>query len=285
MYIQLELRLSPVTAAAYMNTYEFSQGSTPLLISVPHCGLAIAQEIEARMTPAALEKADTDWHVDRLYDFAPALGASMIRPLSSRYVIDLNRPADDGNLYPGANSTGLCPTSDFAERPLYQAGGEPGPEEVQSRLQTWWQPYHQQVQAEMIRLRSEHGCAVLLDAHSIRSVVPRFFEGQLPDLNVGTAGGDSCAASMLAGVEALLAAQQQYSFVLNQRFKGGYITRAYGDPTAGMHSMQMELSQRNYMLEQVPFTYLSDQAGRLQVLLQAIVEYLIEWARTQAREL
>ena len=266
-----------------MQTFELIKGRVPLLISMPHCGTRLPDDLAATMTPAGLEVTDTDWHVEKLYNFAAGLGASVIQPQYSRYVIDLNRAPDDSNLYPGANSTGLCPTSSFAEQPLYQAGSEPDADEVTRRSDTWWQPYHDTLQEELARLKAQHGIALLFDAHSIRSVVPRFFEGQLPDLNIGTAGGSSCAASMLSAVEAVLGEQQDYSYVINQRFKGGYITRAYGQPDSGIHSLQLELSQRNYMEEPLPFTYLPEKAAQLQPLLQRLIQRLIDWAIEETR--
>jgi N-formylglutamate deformylase len=236
------------------------------------------------MTATALQVADTDWHVERLYDFASGLGASIIQPHTSRYAIDLNRPPDNAELYPGANGTELCPTSSFAEEPLYRDGAEPDSAEVTRRLDTFWHPYHQQLQAELARLKSAHGIAVLFEAHSIRSVVPRLFDGRLPDVNIGTASGSSCAPAMLAAVETLLAEQTTYTYVINQRFKGGYITRAYGNPHAGVHSLQLELSQRTYMEEQPPFHYRPDLAAQVQPLLRQLVQSLIDWARQEARQ-
>lgn len=236
------------------------------------------------MTSVAQQVADTDWHVERLYDFAPELGASIIQPHTSRYIIDLNRPPDNAELYPGANGTELCPISSFAEESLYIDGAEPGSTEVARRLDTFWHPYHQKLQAELARLKNIHGIAVLFDAHSIRSVVPRLFDGRLPDMNIGTAGGSSCAPVMLAAVETLLAEQKSYTYVINQRFKGGYITRAYGEPQANIHSLQLELSQRTYMEEQAPFRYRPDLATQVQPLLRQLVQSLIDWARQETRQ-
>lgn len=262
--------------------FDFTAGTTPLLLSIPHCGTRLPRDIAARMTPAALQLADTDWHVDTLYEFAGALGASVLRARYSRYVVDLNRPADDSNLYPGANSTGLCPTTSFAEQPLYRDGGEPDGAEVARRLDRWWQPYHAKLQSELARLRAQYGVALLFEAHSIRSVVPRLFEGRLPDLNIGTAAGASCAPGLLAAVTAVLAGQAGYSHVVDGRFKGGYITRAYGRPGAGVHALQLELTQRNYMEEAPPFSYLPERAGQLQPLLRQLVQRIIDWGEAQA---
>jgi N-formylglutamate deformylase len=267
-----------------MPVFDFIEGSTPLLISMPHCGAAIPAEYARGMTDVAQQVADTDWHLQRLYDFASGLGAGIIQPHTSRYVIDLNRPADNAELYPGANGTELCPTSSFAQQPLYSDGAEPDSTEVTRRLATFWQPYHQKLQTELARLKSVHGIAVLFEAHSICSVVPRLFDGRLPDVNIGTAGGGSCAPEMLAAVETLLAEQKAYTYVINQRFKGGYITRAYGNPQADIHSLQLELSQRTYMEEQLPFHYRPDLAAQVQPLLRQLVQALIDWALQETRQ-
>ena len=264
-----------------MQVFEFSPGSTPLLVSMPHCGTRLPDGLAERLTPAGLELADTDWHVEKLYGFAAELGAGTIRPHYSRYVIDLNRPPDDSNLYPGANSTGLCPVSDFAERDLYRAGEAPQPKETTERLEAYWRPYHDQLAGELARLRERHGIAVLFEAHSIRSRVPRLFEGQLPDLNVGTAGGSTCAPDLLAVVTGLLESQRDFSHVVDGRFQGGYITRAYGDPATGVHSLQMELAQCLYMREALPFDYLPERAAQLQPLLRELLGRIIGWAEAQ----
>ncbi len=268
-----------------MQVYEFHPGSQPLLISIPHCGTHIPDDIASTMTPAALELADTDWHVDRLYDFAVELGAAIIKPSASRYLIDLNRPSDGHNLYPGADSTGLCPDSDFDRRPLYRNGSGPDAVETARRLECWWLPYHEKLQSELASLVAAHGAAVLFDAHSIRSRVPRLFEGQLPDLNIGTEDGKTCAASLLAAVKSVLEQQSDYSYVIDGRFKGGYITRAYGQPDAGVHALQLELTQCLYMRETLPFDYLPAQAAQLQPVLHALLERIIDWAHVEAGRL
>ncbi len=260
-----------------MHPFDFIEGSTPLLVSMPHCGLELPANLLDDMTGVAGKRADTDWHMEQLYNFAPGLGASVIRPRVSRYVIDLNRPPDNAELYPGANSTELCPTSTFAEEPLYLEGREPTPAAIGQRLKLWWHPYHQQLQTELRRIRALHGCAILFEAHSIRSQVPRLFDGQLPDLNIGSAQGSSCSAAMQLVVDNCLTAQDDFSHVANQRFKGGYITRAYGQPEAGIHAVQLELTQRLYMEEELPFTYLPEQAETLQPLLRQLLQALIDW--------
>lgn len=266
-----------------MQVYEFHPGKVPLLVSMPHCGTFIPGDIAATMTPAARELADTDWHVDRLYGFAAELGASTIRPACSRYVIDLNRPPDDSNLYPGADSTGLCPDTDFDRRPLYLDGAVPDSEERARRLETWWRPYHERLGQALAQMHAAHGVAVLFEAHSIRSVVPRLFEGRLPDFNIGTAGGTTCATALRDTVRAVLEGQDRFSHVIDGRFKGGYITRAYGNPGAGVHALQLELAQCLYMQEALPFDFLPGQAASLQALLRTLLGHIIDWAQAEGR--
>ncbi|MFP5394264.1 MAG: N-formylglutamate deformylase, partial [Gammaproteobacteria bacterium] len=210
--------------------FAFEPGRVPLLVSIPHAGTDIPDDIAARLTPAGLERADTDWHLDRLYGFAAELGASVLAARWSRYVIDLNRPPEDFNLYPGLDTTGLCPVDTFARAPLYLDELVPDQAETGQRLARYWQPYHAQLQAELNRLLAIHGRVVLWDAHSIASTVPRFFDGRLPDLNFGSAQGASCAPALEDVVLARARANGSFSIAHNGRFKGGYITRHYGRP-------------------------------------------------------
>ncbi|HEV7912530.1 MAG TPA: N-formylglutamate deformylase [Albitalea sp.] len=255
-----------------------TEGTIPLLVSFPHAGTHIPPSIARRMTPAGLLRADTDWHLPQLYDFVGTMGASTLVPLHSRYVIDLNRPPEDSNLYPGQDTTGLVPTDSFAKQPLYLPGEEPDAAEVAERRELYWKPYHDALEAELERLRAAHGVAVLWDAHSIASVVPRFFEGRLTDLNLGTADGHSCAPTVQAAAEAVLRAQREFSHVTNGRFKGGYITRHYGRPQARVHALQMEMCHATYMDEPAPFGFRPDLAARVQPLLQDMLAAIVEAA-------
>ncbi|MCF7221172.1 N-formylglutamate deformylase [Marilutibacter chinensis] len=253
------------------SVFTLHRGHAPLLVSLPHDGSLIPDDIAARMVPQARRAPDTDWHVARLYAFARELGASIIVPVYSRYVVDLNRPPDDVSLYPGQNTTGLCPAVRFSGEPVYLDGEAPDEAEIGARVETFWRPYHDALLGELDRLRAEHGRAVLWEGHSIRSVVPFLFDGRLPDLNLGTAGGASCRPSLIAMLEAVLASQTGYSHVVNGRFKGGYITRHYGRPDDGIDAVQLELAQLNYMDED-SFEYLPDRAARLQPLLRTLLE-------------
>ncbi|MFT3663980.1 N-formylglutamate deformylase [Piscinibacter sp.] len=260
--------------------FSLSRGTAPLLVSIPHAGTLIPHALERRMTPAALQRADVDWHLPRLYEFAHAMGATVIAAHYARHVIDLNRPPEDESLYPGQDVTGLLPLDSFRKEPLYLPGEAPGAAERDERRERWWRPYHDALAEELARLRARHGQVVLWDAHSICSVLPRFFAGKLPDLNLGTADGRACAAAVQAAAEAPMRAQDAYTHVSNGRFKGGWITRHYGAPGQGVHALQLELCQCTYMDETAPFAYRGDLAARVQPLLRQMVEAAVQ-ARPQ----
>jgi N-formylglutamate deformylase len=260
--------------------FRFTPGSLPLLVSMPHVGTDIPDDVAARLMPCAAARADTDWHLPELYGFVEEMGASMLSARWSRYLIDLNRPPENTNLYPGQDTTGLCPVDTFGRERLYREGMEPNDAEVLHRLELYWRPYHKQLRAELDRLLALHGRVVLWDAHSIASMVPRFFEGRLPDLNFGTADGKSCSQQMEGAMIKLVDSQEKYSFVFNGRFKGGHITRFYGNPAGGVHAIQLEMSQCLYMNEAAPFEYRPDLAGQVQPLLRELLGAAVEWVRT-----
>jgi N-formylglutamate deformylase len=256
--------------------FALSRGTAPLLVSFPHAGTLIPHALERRMTPAALQRADVDWHLPRLYEFARAMGATMLAAHFARHVVDLNRPPQDESLYPGQDVTGLLPMDTFRKQPLYLPGEAPDASERDERRARYWQPYHDALREELMRLRERHGRVVLWDAHSICSVLPRFFEGRLPDLNLGTADGLACAPPLQAAVQVQMAGQRDYSHVCNGRFKGGYITRHYGAPADGIHALQLEMCQCTYMDETAPFAFRTDLAARVQPLLQRMLAAVVE---------
>lgn len=251
-----------------MEPYRYFPGTLPLLISIPHCGTHVPAPILERFTPEAKQLRDTDWHVDRLYDFAREMGAHVLAATHARYVVDLNRAPDDASLYPGSFTTGLVPTTLFDGSPIY-AGKAPDAAEIAARVEQYWRPYHARIAQWIAEQRDAH-TKCIFEAHSIKSRVPLLFEGQLPDLNFGTAEGASASAAFTARVMEVAAASG-YSHVLNGRFKGGYITRHYGNPAAGVHAIQLELSQVNYMDEQPPFAYDEAKARALQTTLKAVL--------------
>jgi len=225
-----------------------TRGDAPLIVSIPHSGDQLPPEMERQVVSPWLARKDTDWHVEKLYDFAPELGATVIRTSLSRTVIDVNRDPTGKPLYPGQQTTDLCPTTTFDGEPLYRSGQEPKRPEISRRRTAYFEPYHRALAEEIARLRGQHGKVVLYDAHSIRSTIPQLFQGQLPDFNIGTNDGQSCAPALTAAVE-MICDPTGYLRVTDGRFKGGWITRHYGNPAEGVHAIQMELSCRCYLRE------------------------------------
>jgi len=260
-------------------SFSLHRGSVPLLVSIPHMGTEIPQDLRPDYVPRALEVEDTDWHLDRLYAFAGELGASVLQPTVSRYVVDLNRPPDDAPMYPGASNTELCPSRFFTGDPLYRDGFVLSPQEQARRRATWWAPYHQALHDEIARIRARHGFVLLWDAHSIRAEIPWLFEGRLPDLNIGSADGQSAPASISQAVAAAAARHPQVTHVVNGRFKGGYITRHYGRPDQHVHAVQLEMCQYLYMREAPPWNYEPQAAGRIQPVVREMVEAALGAAR------
>jgi len=254
-----------------MEIFELHRGTSPLFISLPHDGTRLADDVAQRLAPSARRVPDTDWHVSRLYAFAREFGASVIVPRHSRYMIDLNRPPDDTSLYPGQNTTGLCPIVQFSGEPVYLPGQEPTRDEILARVERFWRPYHQALASEIARIKTTHGRVVLWEGHSIRGVVPFLFDGRLPDFNLGTANGASCSPQLQQRLTAALEAQRGYTFAVNGRFKGGYITRHYGHPEAAVDAVQLELAQCNYMDEET-FAYDDRRAASLQKVIRALLE-------------
>ncbi|MBI2768464.1 MAG: N-formylglutamate deformylase [Burkholderiales bacterium] len=253
-------------------SFSLHRGSVPLVVSMPHIATGIPDELRGGFVPRALAVEDADWHLDRLYNFLGGMNASVLQPVNARYVIDLNRPPDDAPMYPGASNTELCPTRFFNGDALYAEGAAPDAQARSRRRETWWQPYHDALAAELARVKAEHGFALLWDAHSIRSEIPWLFEGRLPDLNIGTADGASADASIAAAVVAACARAPGVSHVLNGRFKGGYITRRYGRPADNVHAVQLEMCQSLYMEEVVPYAYDEAKAARIQPVLQDMMQ-------------
>ncbi len=257
-----------------MQPVDVFRGDGPVVLGVPHAGTFVPDDIKARFNDTGLKLADTDWHVDRLYsDLLP--GATMVKANFHRYVIDANRDPEGVSLYPGQNTTTLCPTTDFDGRPIYQSGMEPETGEIEARRLAWHAPYHAALQAEMERVRAKHGVAILYDCHSIRSVVPFLFEGTLPDFNTGTNNGTTCTSAIEAAVVACTQAAEGYTSILNGRFKGGWTTRHYGRPAEGFHAIQMELAQKTHLAtEDTPFAYDEAKADRLRAHLKDILSAL-----------
>ncbi len=253
-----------------MTPVEVTRGDGPVVLGLPHSGTWLPDDVAARLNGRGRVLADTDWHVDRLYDgLLP--GATIVRANFHRYVIDANRPPSGETLYPGQNSTGLVPLTDFDGQPIWDSPPDAG--EVEARRLAFHAPYHAALEAEMNRVRALHGVAVLYDCHSIRSEIPFLFQGRLPDFNIGTSGGTTCAPAIEAAARDICTAAEGYETVVNGRFRGGWTTRHHGRPGEGWHAIQMELAQRTYLAaEAPPFAWDPDRAERLRVVLRRVLE-------------
>lgn len=267
------------------------RGHAPLLLSIPHAGTDLPDAGASGLRSAWLARVDTDWYLPRLYGFAKELDATIIRTEISRTVIDANRDPSGASLYPGMTTTALCPTETFDGEPLYQAGCEPEQEEIESRRRAFHAPYHEAIANELARLRREHAHVVIYDAHSIRSHVPRLFDGELPHLNVGTNSGLSCDRELTRQVVEKIC-EGPFTHVVNGRFKGGYITRHWGRPDQGIHAIQMEIACRAYLEEgntspapdNWPPAFVPDFAAPLQSRLRSILDACIAFAREHSAQ-
>ena len=272
-------------AAAQVPWLTVRQGAAPLLLCMPHTGTEIPPEIEERLVSAWLARKDTDWWIERLYEFASDLGASVVRTSVSRSVIDCNRDPSCASLYPGQATTDLCPTTTFDGEMLYRAGAAPQAPEIAARRGEYFEPYHRAIAGEIARLRASHPLIVLYDCHSIRSAVPRLFTGTLPHFNIGTFAGASCAPELTARIERVCD-RGPFSRVTNGRFKGGYTTRHYGRPQEGVHAVQMELACRGYLREtggsvregEWPPPYDPEYAQPLRSVLERLLSSCLEFA-------
>jgi len=260
-----------------MPLWELHRGESPLLVNVPHAGTHFPATMQRRMTAVAPDLADTDWHVEKLYDFARAEGATLMCATHSRYVIDLNRDPSGTPLYAGADNTELCPTRTFANEALYAVADTPDIAKIDDRRAAYFDVYHHALGDEIDRARALHGYAILLDGHSIRSEVPRFFRGRLPDLNLGTANGASCAPSLEQRAAQIIGDAPGFSLAVNGRFKGGWITRRYGDPGRNVHALQLEIAQASYMDETPPYPWHAVRAAPLGAVLRRLCAALSAW--------
>lgn len=257
---------------ASMNPVSVKEGTSPVVIAVPHAGTWLPGEVGERLNARGRRLADTDWHVDRLYDgLLP--GAAMVVANFHRYVVDPNRPPDGASLYPGENTTGLVASTDFDGEPIWAM--PPSDADIAARVSAYHAPYHQAVRTALDAAKARHGIAILYDAHSIRSRIPFLFQGRLPDLSIGTADGASCAEALSEAVVEITSKSVGYRHVLNGRFKGGWTTRHYGQPDQGVHAIQMELAQSAYLAtEYAPFAYDDSKAGSLRAVLSEILHRL-----------
>lgn len=273
---------------AHPDWLQIHRGAVPLIVSFPHTGTELPEALASQFLSPWLARRDADWWVHELYAFAQQMGATTVRTAVSRSVIDVNRDPSGTSLYPGQNTTGLCPLTTFDNQPLYRDGHGPDEAEIARRRDTWFVPYHDALAAEIARLRAGHGTVVVYDAHSIRSHIPHLFDGQLPQFNLGT-NGDTTCDNALTDVVDNLCAMSGMSHVRNGRFKGGYITRHYSDIPGGVHTLQMELACRGYMHEPEavdehswPTPLDPDHAAPLRATLQQVLDACLDFATSRS---
>ena len=257
-----------------MTTIRVEEHGSPLILSLPHAGTELPDGVRSRLTEIGRTLPDTDWHIDRLYAFADNLPTTTVQAVFSRYVIDVNRDPSGASLYPGQATTGLCPTTTFAGEPLYLEGEAPDAHEIDERRTICFDAYHRALAEQVARVKAEHGYALLYDCHSIRSIVPRLFDGELPVLSLGTNDGQACAPALRDRLQGVMA-KSGLSHVTDGRFKGGWITRHHGRPHEHVHAVQMELAQRAYMHEDPPYAYDHDKAQALQPTLLGLLEAML----------
>ncbi|MCX8507319.1 MAG: N-formylglutamate deformylase [Rhodobacteraceae bacterium] len=265
-----------------MTPFTVTRGDSPVILGMPHTGTWLPDDLTARLNDNGRQLADTDWHIARLYEgLLP--GATIVASTVHRYAIDANRDPAGVSLYPGQNTTTLCPLTDFDGRALWAKGQEPSEDEILARRDAFHTPYHQALAAEVARVCDRHGVAILYDCHSIRSEIPFLFPGILPVFSIGTNDGTTCAPRIEAATHAACAAASDFTHVLNGRFKGGWTTRHYGRPDQKVHAIQMELAQNAYLsTESPPWTYDAPKANRLRAPLGTILTQLDQIARSGA---
>ena len=267
-----------------MNMFEITEGDSPIILAQPHGGTHVPAELSARLNERGRELSDTDWHINRLYD-GLIEGVTVVHSNIHRYVIDANRDPSNVSLYPGQTTTSLCPTTDFNGRDIWQAGQAPSDDEAMARCAAFHTPYHEALAEQVSRVRAKHGMAILYDCHSIHSNIPYLFEGQPPVFNIGTDNGQTCHASIQTTTHTICATAPDHDTILNGRFRGGWTTRHYGQPSKGVHTIQMELAQRAYMDEFTPWNYRTDRAETLRPVLGRILENLDQIARSGALDI
>ncbi len=255
-----------------MNLVSIHKGHTPLILSQPHTGCFVPENIMQNFNKTGRSLKDTDWHIDLIYNkIAKELGASILKANFSRYVIDPNRNLDNCSLYPGQATTGLCPILTFDGEEIYKTGFQPDQMEIEHRIKHFYLPYHHTLRKLIQQAKHQFGYVLLYDCHSIKSYIPRLFEGKLPDLNIGTNDHASCDERITNKIKEICEQETSYHTVVNGRFKGGYITRHYGKPDASIFAIQMEISQNTYMQEYPPWTLNQKKSDHLKTLLYNVL--------------
>lgn len=248
-------------------------GKSPIVLGMPHTGTYVPDDVWKQLNKNGRKLTDTDWHIDRLYaGLIPE--ATTVKANFHRYVIDANRDPAGGSLYPGQNTTGLVPQTDFNGQSIWQM--LPSDSEIKQRCATFHARYHYTLKSELERVHALHGIAILYDCHSIRSNIPFLFDGTLPDFNIGTNLGSTCDDKFETETRTICEKATAYSTTTNGRFKGGWTTRHYGQPTQGIHAIQMELAQSTYLTnEAAPWIFDDSKSAQLRPHLASILTKLV----------
>ncbi len=250
------------------------EGGGPLILGMPHSATDLPPTVWNRLNDNGRQLRDTDWWIHRLYQ-GLLEDATVVRATFHRYAIDANRDPSGQSLYPGQATTGLIPKTDFDGESLWQPGQTPNEDDIKTWLHQLHRPYHRALATQIERLRARHQVVILFDCHSIRSGIPRLFEGTLPDLNLGTDHGKTCHPQIQEAAWEVCRSATGYTSVLNGRFRGGWTTRHYGRPQGGVHSVQLELAQSTYLAGEVPpFAYDVAKAEALRAHLKILLERL-----------
>jgi formiminoglutamase len=265
-----------------MTPLTVTEGDSPVILGMPHGGTWLPDDLSTRLNDNGRKLADTDWHIDRLYaGLLP--GVTTVAATFHRYVIDANRDPAGHSLYPGQNTTELCPTTDFDGLPIWAEGQAPSAAEIDARREAFHTPYHLALQYQIDRVKARHGSVILWDCHSIRSLIPFLFEGALPHFNIGTNDGTTCAGLIETATRAPCVSAPGFDTVVNGRFKGGWTTRHYGRPETGTHAIQMEIAQRAYLsAEAAPWAFDATTAEAPRAILTKALATLDRLARSGA---
>jgi N-formylglutamate deformylase len=252
-----------------MDTYRYQPGETPVLMCISHVGTAVPAEAAAAMTDAALALPDTDWDIDRLFHFAPALGVGFLKASVSRHVVDLNRdPAD-------ADGLPVCPFVTLGGTPVYRPGAEPGAGTIAERLDAYWQPFHERLDAALTTIRDRFGVAVLIDLHSIPSAR---IGADAWDVSLGTWDGATASPALADRMAAALEAAGSNLIEIDGPVRGGHVVRRYGRPQQGVHALTVVVNQDMYIEAEPERRYREDRATVLRPRLERMLGAAVEWA-------
>lgn len=270
----------------------YLQGTSPLVLDSPHSGVAYPADFRYACDLATLRQAE-DTHVEKLYDFAPALGVAWVEALFPRAYLDANRNLCEIDVslfdepWPGPVATdpvvlskvrlgkGLIWRATDSGVPIYRRALTVA--EVQARIAHCWEPYHAAVAQAIDAARARHGYSIHINCHSMPAVASTYatdFPGEIhADFVIGDRDGSTASAPLTrlvcAHVESL-----GYSVSFNHPYKGVELVRRHSDPQQHRHSIQVEINRKLYMNEQT--LALTEGFAALQTSLRSLVTLLLQ---------